>query len=223
VLEVDCKGEKLFADPRRIVSELKKHYGHAGRKFIEYLMQDGIIQDVIKAYNDEFAALQSADIDDKQSLIGAIIIIADRLATELFFRDGMALSRDDIRPLLTTKAQSDSNQRAYEWVLDFVASNPSRFAPDDLGRYQGECWGKVEMDAIYFNKTIFDSKMSDAGFNSTSFLSWAKRNGKIICDAQGKTSKTTRIKGIPGTPRCVCIKTVSETEEDDGEQDELPY
>jgi hypothetical protein len=226
VLEIDCKGEQLFSEPRKVVSALKKNYGFAGRKLVEYLMADGAMDEFKQSYSEEFQALQSGEIDDKQSLIGAIIITADKLSTSLFFNDGAALTQEDIKPLLTTKNQSDANRRAYEWILDFVASNPAKFVPGDFG-YQGECWGKVEGDLIYFNKSIFDSKMSEAGYSSTSFLSWAKRNGKIICDYQGKSTKTTRIKGVPGTPRCVCLKSNCTDKEDDNsdidENYELPY
>ena len=214
VIEIDCKDEKLFLEPRRVVSVLRKNYGHAGKYFVELLMQEGVFEGIREIYDDEFAALQSSDIDDKQALAGAIIITADKLVTELMFKDGKALTREDIRPYLITKDKSDANQRAYDWVLDFVGSNPSRFVPDDFGRYVGECWGKVDDDVIYFNKSVFDAKMTEAGFSSASFLSWAKRRGKIIC-YDGKNTKPTRIRGVPGTVRCVCIKTEERKTNDD--------
>lgn len=205
VVEIDCKDEKLFSDPRRAVSILKKNYGFAGKVFVDHLMEEGIIDAVREMYETEFAALQNSDVDDKQSLAGAIIITADKLVSSLIFADNCALTREDIESFLVTKDRSDSNKRAYEWILDFVSSNPSRFMPDDCGRYSGECWGKVEGEVIYFNKSVFETKMHDAGFNCTSFLSWAKRNGKILCDSQGKNTKPVRIRSVPRLVRCVCI------------------
>ena len=45
--------------------------------------------------------------------------------------------------------------------------------------------------------------MSNAGFNSTAFLAWAKRNDIIITDA-GKRTKKARIVGA--AINCVCIR-----------------
>jgi hypothetical protein len=49
---------------------------------------------------------------------------------------------------------------------------------------------------------VFDREMQDAGFNSTAFLSWAKRMDLLLCDANKRTKKA-RITN--GTTNCVCI------------------
>ena len=60
--------------------------------------------------------------------------------------------------------------------------------------------GSVDRNII---KSVFDREMVNAGFNSTAFLSWAKRNDIIITD-NGKRTKKARITG--SATNCVCIR-----------------
>ena len=80
--------------------------------------------------------------------------------------------------------------------------NPNKFKTNDFGDYQGEVWGRIRDNQIFIIKSIFDREMSLAGFNSTAFLSWAKRRGLLICDANKRTKKE-RITNSP--INCVCL------------------
>lgn len=98
--------------------------------------------------------------------------------------------------------------RAYDWLCDFIACNPSRFNPNSFGDYSGECWGTVDESAgkAYIIKGVFDRIMTDAGFNPASFLSWADRKGRI--ERQG--GKRTKVKRLNGTiTRCVVLDVIS--------------
>jgi hypothetical protein len=54
--------------------------------------------------------------------------------------------------------------------------------------------------------------MNEAGFNSTAFLSWARRDGKVECD-YGRATKVKRIPGLSSPARCVCIVNPTMLEE----------
>lgn len=203
IIDIDCRDEKLFIDPHGVVECIAQNYGHAGKAFI-----DGIIpiMDIAKAVQRDFyAELLASETTEKQALASSMILAADQAADLLLFQDGKNLTVQDIMPYLASKAEVSANERAFEWLLDLVSSNPSRFKPtSQTGEYVGECWGCVDNEHAYFIKSVFDAKMNEAGFNPTAFLSWAKRDGKLDHD-HGRTTKVKHIPGLATQARCVCL------------------
>ena len=104
---------------------------------------------------------------------------------------------------MTKKKEVNVNNRALEFVYELVERNPNKFKPNEYGDYQGEVWGKIDDDFIFIIKSVFDREMGNAGFNSTAFLAWAKRNDLIATDA-GKRTKKARIVG--SATNCVCVR-----------------
>lgn len=208
VIEVECS-EKLFEDPREAYQTLVQNYGFAGRKFVEALMDYPDAMDVLKATQEAFYERLQGCATDKQVLSASIILTADAMANLLLFDDTHAMTVDEIKPYLVTQSQADTNGRAYEWLCDWIASNAGHFTQNGYGDYAGECWGNVEQDGscAYIIKGVFDRVMTDAGFSSASFLSWAAKNRLIIRDRDGKhMACRKRLKGIPSPARCVVLK-----------------
>ena len=209
VIEMDCKDEKLFKNPREVLAIIRKNYGIAGKKFVDFFASESMVEHARTMQTAFMERLQEC-ATDKQALAASIILTADSMAELLLFQDGHALTVDDIAPFLTTKEQMDVNKRALAWLCDFVVSNPARFEPGDYG-YSGECWGCVEDEHAYIVKSVFDRAMKDAGFSPESFLSWAKRNN-VIETAQNRTTKLKRLPKISVPARCVCLK-ISQAED----------
>lgn len=203
VIEVECT-EKLFKDPRAAYLKLVKNYGFAGKRFVKALTEHAdameLATDMQKQYYDALSGLAT----DKQILSASLLLAADAMAEMLVFDDGKMLTPDDIKPFLVTKEQADTNARAYEFLCDFIACNPARFQKNTYGDYSGECWGKIEEEQgkAYIIKSKFNTIMEDAGFNSSSFLSWADRKG-LIERQGGKRSKVTCLNGAK--TRCVVL------------------
>ena len=152
-------------------------------------------------------------------MAAAVILTADRLSAQWIFGDKLNISLSEIGQYLTSKEDVDANMRALDWIYEFVASNSVRFRSSDDN--PGEVWGEVSNGYIYIIKSIFDSKMKDAGFNPVSFLSWAKRRDLLETSSGSGFRKRKRLKGIDVLPWCVCIKQdgIAETVQND----ELPF
>ena len=206
VLEIDCHDEKLFADGHGAAEILRLNYGWAGKKFVQ-----GLTPEVLTYAKETeelfFEQLLKSNASEKQARVASMILVGDALADLLIFGDGNTLSMDDLIPYLATKASADQNYRAYEWLMDWIASNPARFSQNQYHEYSGECWGGIDEEHHqgYIIKTVFDQKMRDAGYSASSFLSWAKRKELIQTDKNGQT-KIWRIKGMQANARCVCIE-----------------
>lgn len=202
VIEFECD-EKVYSDLVGICAVISSNYGFAGREFVEFLQQDGMFEAVNEIQKEYYRELLKSDSTDKQAASASAILAADAIATELIFKDGNNLTVSDLEKIMTKKEEVNVNQRALEFVYELAERNPNRFKANGFGDFQGEVWGKKEDDCIYFIKSVFDREMANAGFNSTAFLSWAKRMGYIDSDPGRRTKKSWILGGSVNT---VCVK-----------------
>ena len=202
VIEFEC-AEKVYSDLVGICSVIQSNYGFAGREFVEYLQTDGAVERVNALQKEYYRELLKSDSTDKQAASASAILAADHIATELIFKDGNNLTVADLEKIMAKKKEVNVNSRALEFVYELVERNPNKFKPNEYGDYQGEVWGKIDDDFIFIIKSVFDREMVNAGFNSTAFLAWAKRNDLIATDA-GKRTKKARIVG--SATNCVCVR-----------------
>lgn len=218
VINMDCQDEKLFADPRWAVSVMRRNYGHAGRAFVEHLT-GGAMERAKELQKEYYARLTEQDSTEKQALSASLLLAADTLATELLFQDGLALTVDDLAPMLVTKAEADVNARCYEWLTGFIAINSNRF--DESADNKGEVWGKLENDTCYFVATKFEQIMREYGYSSSSFLSWCSRVGKIKRQDNKHFKSLLRIRKTPTRVLQLLLPPDGLVEVDD--EDEMPW
>jgi hypothetical protein len=228
VLEVEAPG-KAYSDLIGISNLVRCNYGWAGKKFIAWLQEPGNMDKVRSMYNAIYAELSKDGRVEKQAGSAAAILTADRIATDIIFQDNNGLTQDDLIRIISDKSASDVNQRAYDWLLDYVSANSNHFDAST----SGEIWGTViapdptksAPGEIYMIKSVFDREFASHNQDSKAFLAWARRNGKIRGD-QGRTDTKRSIPGTVGRCRCVCVLFDGEQPEEKKEeikQNELPF
>ncbi len=205
IIEIECR-EKLFTDPRGVVEVIKNNYGHAGQLFVLSLQQESVMELAKQSFQSFYDTLSKNDTTEKQALSAAIILTADKLITETMFLDGRALNCEDISEFLQTKSAVSVNQRAYEYICEYVVQNKNRFCGDSE---QVDVWGRLDGGRISIVRREFNRICEDAGYNAAALLSWMKQNGKIEY-TKGYT-KTVRINGMP----CNCVVLLLEQTAED--------
>ena len=207
-IEINYGGEPFFDDARSVANTCRNNYGFAGRQFIEALSNDETM-DALRETQKMYYAKLSGDIQDKQVLSASLLLAADKLADIVIFKDGRSLTVSDIKPYLITQEQADINERCYQYLVGWIASNQSRFS-DDAEVSKGQQWGVVEnyrewdCDVAYIIRNVFESALRDGGFSPGAFLNWAKR--KNILRTQRPDSNTIQ-KTIGGMrPLCVAFR-----------------
>ena len=210
IVEIECT-KKLFPDPMAVLASIKSTYGHAGRRFIERLQEEGAADRVRELYSQHYRRITQSDTTEKQAMAGAVLLTADQLATEWIFCDGKALKYEDISDFLQTKAEVDINERAYDYICETVAANAQRFLP---AAETGEIWGKFSGDQVYIIRSIFERICEEGGYSSRATLSWLMRRGFIETtqSAAGKPIPTKLCKLNGGTVRCVALQLKADTE-----------
>jgi uncharacterized protein (DUF927 family) len=208
LIQIDCKDEKLFENPSQLCKILDNHFGYAGRDFVEKI-KDEETRDYIRELQQRFyKRFVENGATEKQSTSASVILTADSLINQWIFHDDILLQVEDLMPYLYTRDDVSSNKNAYEWIKDFVASNMNNFKTNYYGEYVKECWGKVEDDVenniqkVFVIRSVLEKNMKENGYNTQSFLSWAKRNGLLETD-DGRLTKRKRIQSIQ--TNCICI------------------
>lgn len=216
IIDIDCKDEKIFQDPHGVVEVVSQNYGHAGKYLISMFENETMIPLVKQMQRENYAKLMNGDTTEKQAQAASIILTADALMELILFNDGIVLNASDFAPYLSTKKEVSINDRAYDWLLGWVASNPARFGKSEIV----EQYGVVSDDFAYIIKGVFDKVMQENGFDSTAFLSWASRNGKI--ERGDKMTKLKRLSCYERPVRCVWLRLNDDFEELP-EDEETPF
>jgi len=175
VVNIECK-EALFANPRLIAQFTRKHYGHAGKRFIAALIKNGFGR-VTEIHNKFTREIEKTDATPRQSLAAALILTADALANEYLYNDGNSLTVPDMVDFLASKSAVDVNGRGYQYMCEWVAQNAHKLTKNSVDGK--ECWGDLADGVAYIVPSRFEEVCSGAGFNSTALLSWCKQKGLI--------------------------------------------
>ena len=221
ILEVECK-DHVYTDPQETANIIKRNYGFAGKRFVEIIREMGI--DAVKEiYTDFTKQLFDTDKMQKQSMSLAVVLTADKIATEYIFKDGMNISLEDAKETLIDRNTLSDNERCYEYLIDKIAMNQTRF---DM-QTSIEKWGIIDNGYAVFYNQAFDELCRAGNFSKKSFLSWADRKG-LLQTQGGKLTKTKKVNGT--VYRCVWLKLDDGiTKDPDGfmklseMQEELPF
>ncbi len=197
IVEVNTEGLKFFKDPRAVIEVITSNYGHAGRMFVEELMEPGNMELAREAQKTFFNKLSNKDITEKQVLAASLILAADALIDMFIFNDGNGLTVDEVTQFLSTHSEVSADRRALDWLMDWVAQNSKKFNHSENTQ---ETWGKVDFDKVLIIRDIFNKACTENGYNPSSFLSYLRRENLIETEGRGFT-KRVRMNGI----KCQCV------------------
>ena len=155
------------------------------------MQEDGNIEYAIKIQKQFASEIASSNITDKQGQAASVILAADKLITEWIFHDDKALTVKEIMPFLSTRDEVSSNERAYNYLLDFITINQNKFK--DTNDFDS-VWGAMDPQYIYIINAQFDDILYKGGYNPRAFLSWLNKTGKVYTGTDGKSTQTKRIK-----------------------------
>ena len=191
-IEIEVK-DKIIPDGNTTANIVKENYGFAGKRFIEYIQKIDVLK-VKEEYKQIFSdILKSADTTEKQAMSMALILLADKYACECVFDNSKPLEVKDITCYLVSANVVNMPQRAYEWVVNWVAENSIRF---DLAENKGAVWGRINDDMATINKNVLMEAMNKAGFDFAACSRKWESEGKLKLNSQGYITHQTKVGGI---------------------------
>lgn len=222
---------KMYSDLVGLCEVIKKNYGHAGRAFVEWLTVPENMDRVRRRQKEYYRALQAMDVTDKQAGSASAILTADEIATEIIFRDGNALTAEEMKSLLLPRYELDVNRQALEWLREYVEVNSMHFyVVSDDGEQRNEpdfsrteLWGEIDEEdgTVYIIRSVFNRVMRDNGHDARTFLVWAKRVGLLLAE-DGRNDKVRRMHVTRRPVRCVCLRS-EDARREFSDTSELPF
>ena len=141
VIEIRTGNGEIFENGAKEAELLKNNYGHAGSEFIKAIQDIGA--SVVKEDYEIICKRLKEKMPKglaKQIQSYALIILADKIATEHVFCDGNYIDEDEFIHSIKTEEETDEAVRAYETLCNTIVKNIKKFSDDEK-----ENWGKLEM------------------------------------------------------------------------------
>lgn len=220
VLDIECKStEKVIENGQKTTAIIKNNYGFAGREFVETLYSSETMTELVKDYfSIVYRELCENDTTEKQAMAAALLVTADKFATDWIFKDRNYLTVQEISKHLATKAEVSLGERGYKYMCDWVSINANRFirvktayGEEENSKETGDIYGVLDVDRAYIISSAFRKAAEDAGYNSSALLSYLKEH-KLIETRGRRMTKGKRIKGT--LTECVYL-TLPDYGEDD--------
>lgn len=222
VIEMALDGS-LMEDGHYVSGIVQENYGFAGREFVEHIqgMEKSVL---VEQYRELFEALCRLDTTDKQAMAMACLLLADRLASSLFFPGEPPVGMSEAGRYLQSVKDVDVAERAYQAVLNWAAKNPVRFEDpkDPASPNKGEVWGKIERnekrltEVLIVNRDVLQGFLEQNRYDYTAVIrKWADKE-YIIRNSQGKFIHCTKVYGIKSSYVKLALPTEDDSVDNDG-------
>ena len=218
-IEIEVKN-KIIPDGNKTANLVKENYGFAGKQFVEYIKGLDVI-DIKDEYKELFTKIiKNCDTTEKQAMSMALILLADKYACECVFKGSQPLQAKDVSSYLVSANIVNVPQRAYEWVVNWIAENKIRFTTD-TDENRGAIWGRIDNDVAIVNKNVLIEAMNKQGFDFVACNRKWESEGKLKLNSRGYITHQTKVCGVKAN----YIKLVLPTDEFEEveEIDTLPW
>lgn len=219
ILDFEMQEGYIFESGNAVVEVLKDNYGFAGPRYVD-LIKD-LPEETLNNLRREFEAKikeeakrQGSEKEEKQILPLSVLLLADKIATDYIFEDGIYLDLPTMVANLKDVNDVSEGQRAYDTLIDYTNVYQAKFSSDS--DFKPESWGFVKDDCLNIIPSIMRKIAKEENFSVRAFCSWAK-NKNLITSNNDKFQNIVRTKS--GTKRFYTIKIISEEEQAENEVD----
>lgn len=200
VIQIECNDPIIgkTASGNKVANFVKTHYGTAAKPYISEVAKRDVKSEYEQLYTDIIES--GTDTTNKQAGAMSMLLLADKIACELFFPLLRPLCFDDVKCFMFTDADVDIAERAYQYICDKISENYNMFDEDAK-----TVWGKIDKakNCCYINKSVLDKLLRDNSFDFDAVKTAWSKDGKISRQNGSRFRTVVRINGI--STACVCI------------------
>lgn len=211
--------EHSYENLSEVIDFVKENYGTVIREILKHINE----YDCKAIYKYNLELLKNIDTTDKQKIMVAILMLADKILTDIIFKDEYYISIKDFENALINKEETAVEERALEDIRDWYASEKRHFidSKDEIDDGKVEIYGKKMQDGyIAFIPGILRDKLAQNGYDYTEVVSGWKRKKYLKID-KDKNRNTKVIKLNQNSVRCIVLDL--KLKEDDEEEMEMPF
>lgn len=224
--------EYSFEQLAEVADFVKDNYGTPIREILKEI--DNF--DCKKIYEDCLKKLENQDTTNKQKILEAIIMLGDKIVTDVLFKDNYYLTIEEVEKGITDKKETVIEERAFDYIKDWYVSEKRHFldenatALDEINN-KLEIYGKrLEEGEVAFISSILKDKLESGGFDFNEVVNaWKRKN--YLRHSRNRNTLTVRMNN--SVVRCIVLnledsdanEDFSEEFEDepDLEDNDLPF
>ena len=208
VIEIE-ENEKIVENGNEVVNVILNNYGFAGKEFIEIIQNK---EDLFDEYNNLVERLKKDTNSPKQINAIATILIADKIVSDLIFKDN-PITLEEAKDYFTKDI--DEADRYIDLIIDIANANINNFY-DSNNEFppSGQVWGKIEKTTdgkgaiMYYDfiPTKLYQILEENNINWNSIKKKMADKGYIIKSSDGKYQVSIRMPN--GSQRMIKIKNI---------------
>ena len=218
IISVDVNGKEIFGDVQSataVLNVIGNNYGAAGKLITAYIADLG--RDTVRIMqNAALDELKKLKIDgmNKQLASASFLAAADDINRVMFEVEGSE-GREWLISSIATADEVNVLKRVLEWLPSWRTEYGQYFfenanaAASVVGGNSLNVWGFKRTDGLWaYPVSRFRTGVEKEGYHYTAFISEAKAGGKLLLDANGKTTVPCRIGNQ--IVRCVIVNAQPE-------------
>ena len=212
ILDFEMVEGYIFESGNAVVEVLRDNYGFAGPKFVDLVkdLPEEALQNIRRDFEKkikEEAERQGSVKEEKQILPLSVLLMADKMATDYIFEDGIYLDLPTMVANLKDVNDVSEGRRAYDTIIDYVKVNAIRFTEVNNN---GEYWGFIKDGYVNIIPSVIKKIANAENFSIKAFCSWAK-NENLLKTNNDRNQNMIKINGH--TTRFYTIKMEQEEKE----------
>lgn len=212
--------EYSYESLSEVADFVKENYGTPIRKILAELKT----YNYKEIYKEKLKAVEYQDITNKQKILEAILLTADKILVDIIFKDEYYLKPEDFEDKTISKKDVAIDERAYSVVRDWFISEKRHFLMQDQNEIENtdlkvEIYGKeMTYGYIAIIPSVLKKVLEDDGYDFNEVLkAWRKRD--YVKHDEGKNTMSVRING--GRTRCVVLDMKKDIENEDLDEEEI--
>ena len=225
IISVDATGETYGAEHgAEIVEDIAANYGHAGRRWTNWLKSPANVESVRQRAAEVRRQLRAGGYLDKQLLSVSLLLATSEAAQQVLFPDNpeTALTEADVLPLLTTSEEADRDKKGVEYIKEWIVQNAKSFEGAQTETPTKETFGRWDGNICWLIASKWQEVLKKAGFSPKDVFAEAVRMGVSIRSVDGKKNRSTQKKRVNG--RSIwCVMVIFKEDGDEPNEDELPF
>lgn len=236
--EKECPYNQNGLNAAKLLDFFGKNHGFAGKAFVEAVLK--IRQARIKERLQEIRTEVSIKVQGTNKSVGqiepvSIMLLADEIAEEHIFQDGIRISQDEAISWMADEKTANQNERFYDSLMDSVVQNSGKF--ENLGltvdmniqQYWGRYYNDEKGERVAVLPKVLKQLADEENLDMKLFLEFLDEKGLLEKDADGNYTKNVySILLQKGTRMYVIYMKKRENQEatpenEDIVQEEIPF
>lgn len=215
--------EYSYENLSEVADFVKDNYGTPIREILKHLDE----YDCKAIYKKILESIEEQDITNKQKILEALILLGDKILTDIIFKDEYYLTTDDFINKTIKRKDVAVEERAYEYIRDWYTSEKRHFLAEDTDEdvsnqdLKVEIYGReMKYGFLAIIPSVLRKVLQDNGYDLNEVLNAWKRKGYIKHE---KSRNTLTVIINKTKTKCVVLDMKKDIEEETIEETEPEY